>query len=56
MSVCLSPKLKIPSVCIPLECTRTTLYKHVQNCLYKHAVTKECMQLHKPACSYITLY
>merc|ERR1712137_1475369 len=31
-------------------------YKHVQNCLYKHAVTKECMQLHKPACSYISLY
>jgi len=122
LSVRLSPNLKIPSVCIPLECTRTehysltltslynivqvcitlyksvqhctsmykivqvctsmqlqtlqsytyksvqhcaslynivqvctTLYKHVQNCtsMYK-IVTKECMQLHKPACSYIS--
>merc|ERR1711911_514770 len=34
LSVCLSPKLKIPSVCTPLECTRTDHYNLTLTSLY----------------------
>jgi len=55
MSVCLSPKLKIPSVCIPLECTRTehysltltSLYNIVQVCITLYKSVQHCTSMYK---------
>jgi len=55
MSFCLSPKLKIPSVCIPLECTRTehynltltSLYNIVQACITLYMSVQHCTSMYK---------
>ena len=55
MSFCLSPKLKIPSVCIPLECTRTehysltltSLYNIVQVCITLYKSVQHCTSMYK---------
>ena len=54
-SVRLSPNLKIPSVCIPLECTRTehysltltSLYNIVQVCITLYKSVQHCTSMYK---------
>merc|ERR1711894_586527 len=60
---CLSPKLKIPSVCIPLECTRTehynltltSLYNIVQACITLYMSVQHCTSMYKIVCTSMQL-